>query len=97
MSRPYLKIDSVEYTHGGASASPGMLTLTYTAFKLRGGGTMSLTGLTDNTFTFSQPNSNVIAASLTFSVSPTQSYADYNLDLNYFRLGGLGEITLNVS
>jgi len=85
MSRPYIKINNLSL----ATAS-NILTLDYTAFKLRGGGQMVLTGFgSAKTFTLLQ--SNKFTDSVTFS--STQSSGTYSVTLSFAPLGGFANYT----
>ena len=73
MSRPYFNINSMTYS------SP-VLTMNYTFYKLRGGGTMSVAGFS-HSFSYAEPHSFSTSETLTFSIatlgtSSTTTYVD---------------------
>ncbi len=63
MSRPYLQVDAITY-------SAGVLSVDYTYFKCRGGGTISITGFS-NSLSVGETHSNRTYITSTFSVPTT--------------------------
>ena len=82
MSRPYLNINSMSYT------AP-VLSMNWTYFKTRGGGSYTITGFS-NSITFTDTDSNNASETLTFSVpgalgmpsDPTSTFSDPYITYN---------------
>ena len=94
MSKPYFRINSVTY-----STSNKVLTMNYTFYKLRGGGTVNILGLS-NSISFTETNSYAPGGALTktFSVNTlgTSSTATHNNPNHTWTFGGTPSATSNV-